>query len=127
MFGFNLQENLDLIIWLNFNLNIQNIFIRKQITFNKIYISLFGIGEIQKQRGLILQKWDNQPWRTLQMENDLKLFQPNIWWLHYSGRLNARIRFLNCDGVVLVIYLNHKFQWPQEALNGESLVYEVVT
>ena len=91
MFGFNLQENLDLIIWLSFNLNIQNIFIRKQITFNKIYISLFGIGEIQKQRGLILQKWDNQPWRTLQMENDLKLFQPNIWWLHYSGRLNARI------------------------------------
>ena len=29
MFGFNLRENLDLITWLGFNLNIQNIFIRK--------------------------------------------------------------------------------------------------
>ena len=33
----------------------------------------------------------------------------------------------NCDGVVLEIYLDHKFQWPQEDLNCESLVYEVVT
>ena len=32
----------------------------------------------------------------------------------------------NCDGVVLEIYLDHKFQWPQEGLNYESLAYEVV-
>ena len=32
----------------------------------------------------------------------------------------------NCDGVVLEIYLNHKFQWPQEGLNCESLAYEEV-
>ena len=33
----------------------------------------------------------------------------------------------DCDGVVLVIYLDHKFQWPQEGLDCESLAYEVVT
>ena len=33
----------------------------------------------------------------------------------------------NCNGVVLEIYLGHKFQWPQEGLNCESLAYEVVT
>ena len=33
----------------------------------------------------------------------------------------------NCDGVVLEIYLDHKFQWPQEGLNCEFLAYEVVT
>ena len=32
-----------------------------------------------------------------------------------------------CDGVVLKIYLDHKFHWPQENLNCESLAYEVVT
>ena len=33
----------------------------------------------------------------------------------------------NCDGVMLEIYLDHKFQWPQEGLNCESLAYDVVT
>ena len=28
------------------------------------------------------------------------------------------------DGVVLEIYLDHKFQWPQEGLNSKSFVYE---
>ena len=32
-----------------------------------------------------------------------------------------------CDGVVLKIYLDHPFQWPQEGLNCESLAYKVVT
>ena len=27
---------------------------------------------------------------------------------------------LNCDGVVLQIYLDHKFQWPQKGLNCKS-------
>ena len=34
---------------------------------------------------------------------------------------------LNCDGVVLEIYLDHKFQRPQEGLNCEYLAYEAVT
>ena len=34
---------------------------------------------------------------------------------------------INFDGVVLKIYLDHKFQWPQEDLNYESIAYEVVT
>ena len=33
----------------------------------------------------------------------------------------------NYDGAVLEIYLDHKFQWPHEGLNCESLGYEVVT
>ena len=32
-----------------------------------------------------------------------------------------------CDGAVLEIYLDHKFQWPQEGLSCESLAYEIVT
>ena len=28
---------------------------------------------------------------------------------------------------MLKIYLNHKFQWPQESLNCKSVEYEVVT
>ena len=35
--------------------------------------------------------------------------------------------FIFCDGAVLEIYLDLKFQWPQEGLNCESLAYEVVT
>ena len=34
---------------------------------------------------------------------------------------------LNCDGAVLEIYLNRKFQWPQKGLNCEPLAYDVVT
>ena len=33
----------------------------------------------------------------------------------------------NGDGVVLENYLDHKFWWPQEGFNCESLAYEVVT
>ena len=34
---------------------------------------------------------------------------------------------LNCDGVVLKTYLDHKFQWPQDGLNCKALAYKVVT
>ena len=33
---------------------------------------------------------------------------------------------LSSDGVVLEIYLDHKFQWLQEGLNCEPLAYEVL-
>ena len=33
-------------------------------------------------------------------------------------------QFFHCDGVVVEICLDHKFQWPQEGLNCESLTYE---
>ena len=32
-----------------------------------------------------------------------------------------------CEGVLLEIYLDSKFQWPQEGLNCKYLAYEVVT
>ena len=31
-----------------------------------------------------------------------------------------------CDGVLLEIYLDNKFQWPQDGMNRESLASEVV-
>ena len=34
---------------------------------------------------------------------------------------------LLCDGVVLQIYLDYKFKWPQEDFKCESLAYKVVT
>ena len=34
-------------------------------------------------------------------------------------------KFLECDGAVLKIYLDKKFQWSQEGLNCKSLAYEV--
>lgn len=33
----------------------------------------------------------------------------------------------NCDGVLLEIYLDHKFHWPWEGLKCESLACEVFT
>ena len=42
------------------------------------------------------------------------------------SRRKKWIQKIYCDGVVLEIYLDHKFEWPQEGLNYESLAYEVV-
>ena len=36
------------------------------------------------------------------------------------------LKMANCDGIILEIYSDLKFQWPQEGLNYESLAYEVV-
>ena len=36
-------------------------------------------------------------------------------------------RHFICNGVVLEIYLDHKFQRPHEVSNVESLAYKVVT
>ena len=36
-------------------------------------------------------------------------------------------RLVNCNDVVLEIYLDHKFQRPQEGLNCESLAFEEIT
>ena len=47
--------------------------------------------------------------------------------LFRKKRNNFRKHLLDCDGVVLEIYLDYKFQWPKEGLNCESLIYEVVT
>ena len=45
----------------------------------------------------------------------------------YWQRYFLLLLLLYCDGFVLEIYLHHKFQWPQEGLNCESLAYKVVT
>ena len=44
---------------------------------------------------------------------------------HWRTNLNADLN-IYCDGVVLEIYLDYKFHWPQGGLNYESLAYEVV-
>ena len=33
----------------------------------------------------------------------------------------------NCDGVMLEIFMDHKFQWPHEGLNSEILTCNPVT
>ena len=48
-------------------------------------------------------------------------FVKNCWDTSTSGQVS------NCDGAVLEIYLDHKFQWLQESLNCGSLAYKVVT
>ena len=40
---------------------------------------------------------------------------------------STSIQVSNYDGVVLEIYLDHKFQWPQEGWTANHLTYEVVT
>ena len=47
--------------------------------------------------------------------------------LEINWDTSASSQVSNCDGVVLEVCLDHKFQWPQEGLNCESLAYEVVT
>ena len=39
----------------------------------------------------------------------------------------TKLKFFYCDDVVLKIYLDQKFEGPQEGLNCESLAYKVVT
>ena len=51
-----------------------------------------------------------------------------ISFIQIHWNLDMCAQFISiCDGVVLEIYLDHKFQWPQEGWNWESLAYEVVT
>ena len=55
-----------------------------------------------------------------------------FWSVHLKNIANNSAFYLLffieiLDGFVLKIYLNHKFQWPQEGLNFENLAYEVVT
>ena len=45
----------------------------------------------------------------------------------FSWNTSTLSQVSNCDGVIIGIYLYHKFQWPQEGLNFESLAYEVAT
>ena len=60
----------------------------------------------------------------------------NFWEMFFLKQSNLQLTSktflligtgINYDGAVLEIYLNHKFRWPQEGLNYESLAYEVVT
>ena len=52
----------------------------------------------------------------------------------FSSQWSPQILFLvvlmhlvfDCDGVVLEIYLDHKFQWQQEGLNCETIACEIV-
>ena len=50
---------------------------------------------------------------------------------HYTENTNFflefKIKVSYCNGVLLEIYLDCKFQLPQEGLKSASLAYEVVT
>ena len=45
----------------------------------------------------------------------------------FAKKVNGGKELIICDSVVLEIYLDYKFQWPQEDFNCESLAYEVVS
>ena len=49
----------------------------------------------------------------------------DLLYIHHGYNWEGTLAY--CDGVVLEIYLDHKFQQPQESLNCESLAYKVVT
>ena len=53
------------------------------------------------------------------------LFETYFIVLYWDTSTSSQVS--NCDGVVLEIDLDHKFQWPQENLNCESRAYEVVS
>ena len=61
----------------------------------------------------------------------LLLFDVSTWQgrqkLQKTMNQDIKSGILKFDGVVLEIYLDHRFQWPQECLKCESLTYEVVT
>ena len=54
-------------------------------------------------------------------------FLEPIQFIDFCWDNSASIQVSNSDGVVLENYLDHKFQWPKEDLNCESLAYQVVT
>ena len=48
-------------------------------------------------------------------------------WNSFSWDTSYSRKVSNCDSIELEIYLDHKFQWPQEGQSFKSLAYEVVT
>ena len=69
----------------------------------------------------ILKKWNWLTRLELTHITPVNIVSHTFWDTSTSSQV------FNCDGVVLEIYLDHKFQWLQEGLNFESLAYEVVT
>ena len=63
--------------------------------------------------------------KNLLIENNHLVFTlPSVRSLSKSYYKMLVGNVFDCDGVVLETYLDHKFQWPQEGLNCESLAYE---
>ena len=71
----------------------------------------------------------NCPIVFLDLENKPKSVPASFSWFSkfLCWNISTLSQVSNCDGVVLEIYLDHKFQWTQEDLNCESLAYKVVT
>ena len=60
--------------------------------------------------------------RTFFIFITLNVFE-NAWMKCWDISTSSEVS--NCDGVVLEICLDHKFQWPQEGLKCGSLAYKV--
>ena len=85
---------------------------------------------------IILTSWKNQLEFSRINPQDLSFYLPENKNIHTDsdfmqnnlrGDTSTSSQVANCDGVMLEIYLDHKFQWPQESVNCESLAYKFIT
>ena len=51
---------------------------------------------------------------------DVQSTGSSVEWYNKLWDTSTSSQVSNCDGVVLQIYLYHKFKWPQEGLNCKS-------
>ena len=82
--------------------------------------------EILKYKWVLQTAFTN--WRKeFNKWNELHFHNTNLQLPNEKLKVNFKNILNDCDSVVLEVYLDHKFQWPQVGLNCESLKYDVVT
>ena len=67
------------------------------------------------------------PLNACKLDWEENLFDFYVESLAFRIKILINVTSMYCDGVVLEIYLDYTFQWPQEGLNCEPLAYEAVT
>ena len=73
---------------------------------------------------VILQEW-GQACPSMPKEASRTLRFQKLNEVYWDTSTSSQVS--NYDGVLLEIYLDHKFQWPQGGLNCKSLIYKMVT
>ena len=105
-----------------------------EISLRERYFSVFGLNtaKIWTRKNSVFGHFSRSVWEACETAWLKELVPRPLNFLGTSRRIFSCIIKIYlwkwiCDGVILEIYLDHKFQWPQEDLNCESLAYEVVT
>ena len=93
---------------------------------NKLLISFQSLVVLYDTFNIIFWEKTSIPYKK-----QLYLIDVQIEWLVSKWKTtlvwNELSSSSSCDGAMHEIFLNHKFQWPQEGLNSEFIAYEVVT